>query len=191
MAKKIVAVARSPLAAHSAINTETYRQQEIAPLTKIIIRGKSDDSAFMQAIKSVLDAELPLTPNSTVELKDPKKQARILWLGPEEWLLWTSADKHGSTLDALQTATREHHAAIIDVSDYYTIIRISGSNAKGALMQGCPLDLRERAFSEGNCAQSHYRNTGILLYCGKDYYDVQVRWSFANYLWEYFATVGE
>lgn len=187
MARKTKAIAQSPLAGFDAIERDDYQQREIFPLGKLIIRGKGDNSAFVSAAEDALGAALPLTPNSATAISD---SSTALWLGPEEWLLWANDRQFDKKFKTLQEGLSSHHAAVIDVSDYYTIIRIGGDKAAQVLAHGCPLDMRDKRFTVNSCAQSHYRNAGILLYRRKNGYDVQVRWSFAQYLWEYFAKVS-
>ena len=186
MAKKNTVVPRSPLTGCEAISRDDYQQVEVFPLGKIILRGKSGDSGFTTAIKNTLKCELPLTPNTTT----CNGNTRLLWLGPEEWLLWVKSQAVKKQLVLLQKALSGQHAAVINVSDYYTIIRLGGEKAAQVLAHGCPLDMRDKRFGVGGCAQSHYRNAAILLYRTDDGYDVQVRWSFAQYLWHYFSQVS-
>ena len=158
-------------------------------LGKITIRGKSCDAAFVSAAESALGAALPLTPNTVAKAGG----AKILWLSPEEWLLWTADEKRGEALKRLEEAFAGIQSTAVDVSDYYTIIKTSGARAEEALSHGCPLDFRPSAFAPGTCAQTRFRNASILLYKADDAqgFDVQVRWSFAEYLWDYFVKVGE
>ena len=186
--RKIVSVPRSPLADAAPLQHAAAKQEVPAPLAKIILRGRGEDEAFLAAVKTALAPNVPTTPNSTTKVD---KDSRLLWLGPDEWLLWTADGKRQKTIDALQKAVEGQHAAVVDVSDYYTVIRLSGKGAADILSHGCPLDLRDNAFPVGSCAQSHFRNAGILLYRHEDGYDVQIRWSFAQYLWDYFAEVGK
>ena len=85
-----------------------------------------------------------------------------------------------------------HHAAV-DVSDYYTVIRVTGFKARALMQKGCPLDLHPRAFGPGQCAGTVFHHAAVFvaqtdaLDDGSATYDVQIRWSFAKYLWDYFA----
>lgn len=180
------ATARSPLAECKSIRHKNYQQKEIFPLGKTIIRGKGGD--FHAAAQNTLDIKEMPAANSSVSLGG---KSTLLWLSPDEWLLWSGSEAaHRKQLAALQAAFAAPHAAAIDVSDYYTLIRLGGSKATDVLAHGCPLDLRDSALPPGACAQSHYRNAGMLLYRGKSGYDVQVRWSYAHYLWSYFSEVS-
>ena len=186
MAKKNTAILRSPLIGCEAINRDNYQQIEVFPLGKIILRGKSEDGDFTAAVKNVLKCELPMMPNTTT----CSSSTRLLWLGPEEWLLWVKYSAVKKQLALLQKALGGRHAALINVSDYYTIIHLSGEKTAQVLAHGCPLDMRDKQLPVGCCAQSHYRNAAVLLYRTEDGCDVQVRWSFAQYLWHYFSQVS-
>ena len=49
-------------------------------------------------------------------------------------------------------------AAAVDVGSGYTVLEISGAQAREALARGCPLDLHPRVFKTGQCAQSHFQD---------------------------------
>ena len=184
----------SPLAAVAPIESKHFQQQEKAHIGKIILRGDGGNADFLAATEKVLSLPLPQTPNTTVTATpdgDNKDNEKLLWLGPNEWMLWTPPARCGGRLQSLREAYADFFAAAIDVSDYYTVIQLSGELATEVLMHGCPLDLRATIFKSGDCAQSRFRNAPILLHkaSAAPIYDVQVRWSFAHYLWQYFATL--
>lgn len=183
MTNKLSAVAHSPLDGVAVVTAADYRQQEAAFQTKLILRGHADDTAFADAVKKTLAATLPTAGRTT---KTANRET-LLWLGPNEWLLWTSAQKQAARLTALQTAFAELHAAVVDVSDYYTIFRLEGGRVPDILAHGCPLDIS--GLRTGDCTQSRFRNAPILLHQtdNKPSYRLQVRWSFADYLWHYLA----
>ena len=174
---------------------------------KVLLRGLGEDAAFLKAAESVLGAGLPLTPNTTVaparggksggakgkEGKDGGggvEWERIFWLGPSEWLIWTSGRE--GLLSALDGGLSDLHSAAVDVSDYYAALRISGDLAREVLAHGCPLDLEGGGLEVGTCAQTRFRAASLLLYCADDAptYDIQVRWSYAEYLRRYLSEVS-
>ena len=171
---KPAAVAHSPLEGMAA----TSYMREIKGRAKIILRGKCDDEKFMAAVKNALGLLLPIMVNKTTR----NKNYSVLCTGPDEWMVW--ADNDERVLSLLQDAVKDTFAALVDVSDYYIIIRINGDNAKRILSAGCPLDLQKN----DECAQSRYANAAILLCRVGNNFDVQVRWSFAAYLWRYFTS---
>lgn len=175
---------------------------------KILIRGLAEDPAFLRAAESALGVALPLVPNTTTALKKKgggKKDGgekgvggsgvgvgeRIFWMGPSEWLVWTS--EREALLSALGDGLSGAHSALADVSDYYAVLRLSGGLAREVLAHGCPLDLDESVFGAGSCAQTRFRAAAILLHCADDAptFEVQMRWSYAEYLRRYLAEVAE
>lgn len=157
--------------------------QERPFVGKVNLRGNPDDEAFSQAVEKVLGKSLPTEPNTTASNADHT----IFWLGPNEWLIHCQEDKQLELAAALQSSLQGQHVAVTDVSDYYFVIRLSGEKTLELLSKSVPLDLHPRAFAEGNCAQTHVGHATILLHkIADDQVDVQVRWSFAEYLWTYF-----
>ena len=164
---------------------------------KVLLRGLGEDAAFLKAAESVLGAGLPLTPNTTVAPsrggkggKGGAEWERIFWLGPSEWLIWTSGREE--LLSALDGGLSGLHSAAVDVSDYYAVLRVSGDLAREVLAHGCPLDLEGDGFGVGSCAQTRFRSAAILIYFADDAptFDIQVRWSYAEYLRRYLAEVS-
>jgi len=159
--------------------------KELPPVTKINLRGKA--AAISTAVNSVTGLSSQLEPNT---FKSSAANS-IFWLGPDEWLLYSDNSDAASVVHKLRDALTDEHSAVVDVSDYYTVIEISGTNAISTLSSGTPLDLHPREFSAGQCAQTRFGNASILLSCkSADCYEVQVRWSFAEYVWKYLCKTG-
>ena len=79
------------------------------------------------------------------------------------------------------------HASVVDLSDNFTTLRLSGAKARWVLSKGWPVDLHPRAFGPGRCAQSHLAHANIILWQSDDTpsYQIFVRRSFARYLWDW------
>ena len=115
-----------------------------------------------------------------------------IWLGPDEWLVTTTA-RTGEELESqLRDVLGPHGGAAVDVSGQRTTLRLSGSRVREVLGTGCSLDLHPGVFGAGSAAQTMLGQAGIvLLACdgtGTDY-RILVRTSFARYLtaWLYDA----
>jgi len=156
---------------------------ERAYIGKVNLRGDKDDPKFASAINTALAVDLPVAPNTVAS----NEQYTVYWLGPDEWLVHCAQDMQSSTLSRLQESLRGRHAAVTDVSDYYVVIRLSGDKAREVLAKGTPFDVHPRVFGAGACAQTCFGHASILLHCVDDapVFDIQVRWSFAEYLWRY------
>lgn len=156
---------------------------ERAYIGKVNLRGDKDDPVFASAINTALGVDLPVAPN-TVAFND---QYSVYWLGPDEWLVHCAQDEQPEVVSRLQESLRGRHAAVTDVSDYYFVLRLSGDKAREVLSKGTPFDVHPRVFGVGACAQTCFGHASILLHCVDDapVFDIQVRWSFAEYLWRY------
>jgi len=157
---------------------------------KINLRGESTDSAFSSAIKSLCQLELPVVANTA----QTDSRSSLLWLGPDEWQ-WRHApdasidSKSAETfITELQTRLEGVHSALVDVSDYYCIFTLQGPYVYDLLEKGSPLNVRHNLKAVSACAQTRFGQAAVLLNTVNDAppeVHVQVRWSFAEYLWLY------
>jgi len=151
-------------------------------LGKVNLRADASDEAIARAAQGVLGAALPVEPNTVAVTDD----YTVFWLGPDEWQIHCPEDGQGALAGALEQALAGCHAAVVDVSDYYVVMRLSGERATEVLGKTVPLDLHPRAFSPGRCAQTRFAHATVLLHkLAEDCVDLQVRWSFAEHVWLY------
>jgi sarcosine oxidase subunit gamma len=111
----------------------------------------------------------PSTPNTFIVDGD----RRVLWLGPDEWLvLHPAGAEPGST---------------VDVSDTRVVFSVAGPHARSLLAHGCALDLHQPAFPAGSCAQTMLARAAVILMAVSDepVYWLLVRSSFARYVAEW------
>jgi len=159
-------------------------------MARLTLRGDGNDPVFARAAARVLGVELPRIP---CRFSGTGIQAH--WAGPDEWAVEAPADAAtgGAALAAkLETALDGLHAQVVDVSDYYTGIRLSGPHARDVIAAGSPLDVHPQIFQPGHCAGTRHGHVAIFLARrdGEDIYDLRVRWSFADYLWRQLATAA-
>lgn len=148
------------------------------------LRGDPSNPAFCQAVASVLAMQLPLTPNTTSSTEDKT----VLWLGPDEWLIITSAQQQVELITQLRDAGNQQDLsmAVTDLSSAQTIINVSGSETREMLAKGCPLDLHPEQFVAGQCAQTLLAKAAVVLWAeSDDSINIIVRRSFAEYLWQW------
>lgn len=173
--------AASPLATITPLVGAALAMREVPLETKITVRGRAATPALIEAVTAGLGAPPPAEPNTST-----RAGARTaLWLGPGEWRVVGPPGDATGLVAALRAAVPRRLAAVVDVSDFYTTIRLVGPAARGVLAQGCPLDLHPRVFRAGQCAQSLLGGIDVLLHLRDDAptFDLQVRWSHAAYLW--------
>ena len=83
---------------------------------------------------------------------------RILWLGPNNWLVFSSV------LDLIKKEKAQFNEvdfAITDISHSRTIIELEGSLVNEVLKKGCPLDLN--SLKDGDCANSVYNEVNVII----------------------------
>lgn len=151
------------------------------------IRGDGGD-AFKAAVKSVTGVDLPVKPNTTAQAG----AFRILWLGPTEWWVVTTAGTEEKLVADLRQAFAGQHAAVIDVSESRTVITLAGPVARDVLARGCSLDLHPRVFGPGQCAQTGLTKANIMLDQVDDRpsFEIYVLKSFSDYLWQWLWLIG-
>ncbi len=83
---------------------------------------------------------------------------RILWIGPNNWLVFSSA------LDLIEKEKdqfKEADFTITDVSHSRSIIELEGNLVNEVLKKGCPLDVN--SLKDGDCANSVYNGITITI----------------------------
>lgn len=156
---------------------------------KVNLRGDMANPAFAEAAQKAIGVALPSDPNTTAS----GSGKTVYWLGPDEWLIHTPQGGETKLVDDLRAALSGVHAAVTDVSDYYVVFDLGGPQAREALMRGTPLDVHKSLFKAGDCAQTVFVKASILLHCTSDepVYRIQVRWTYAQYLWNYLVTTAK
>ena len=182
---------RSPLAHRSPIAAErdAMRLAEIPFLTKRILRVDSQVGAA--TVKSALGLELPQEPLTSSRSTD----TACLWLGPDEWMIVGEGNVAAKTANLAKTLANTHYQ-LADVSDYYTVIEVTGPRARETLMKLTTLDIHPRAFQVGQVAGSIFGHANAWLWLTGESDDdgpafqLFIRWSMADYLWCLLAECG-
>ena len=129
----------------------------------------------------LLGVDLPATPNTWV----PTAAGRAVWLGPDQWLLTSTAHTADELEAAVRAVVRPSGGAATDVSAQRIILRLTGSRVRDVLAKGCAIDLHPRVFGRGRAAQTTVGLAGVILLAlseSSDDFLVLVRSSFAGYL---------
>ena len=148
------------------------------------LRGDPGDDAFISAVEGELGIPLPLQANTISH----KHDLVIAWLGPDEWLLIANPETGLVIKPQLERSLSGLHCSLNDLSGGQTIISVSGPRSLDVLAKGCTLDLHPRVFGPSQCAQSHLAKSSVLIIpriSNLTAYDVVVRRSFADYLWQW------
>ena len=83
---------------------------------------------------------------------------RILWNGPNNWLLVSTKKE---VLNEINEKLTETDFAITNLSHSRTIIQIEGKNVKEILKKGCPFNFNE--LKKNNCLNSAYNGMSVTI----------------------------
>jgi sarcosine oxidase subunit gamma len=158
--------------------------QERAFLGHVNLRCDPADLVLTGALERVLGCALPRMPNT---FQVASAGHRVLWLGPDEWLVITPEGQEAFVAQSLRGARGEAFATVIELGSGQTVIEVRGRRAREVIAKGCPLDLHPRVFGPGRCAQSRLARALVTLLqvdAGPTF-ELIVRRSFADYLWQW------
>ncbi|MEY9936625.1 sarcosine oxidase subunit gamma [Streptacidiphilus sp. MAP5-3] len=123
---------------------------------------------------------------------------RVLWLGPDEWLIVAPDGRAYPSRRTLCDALGDEPGSVVDVSANRTTLELSGPAAREVLEKGCSIDLHARAFAPGRCAQTTVSKVNVVLWhldagpdTAGDVYRLLVRGSFAQYLADWLTDAME
>lgn len=125
-------------------------------------------------MKNLLIVQIVKYKKSNISLKDIKidelnlshetlkvtfnNETRILWIGPNNWLL-TSRNKE--LLQDIHQTFKETDFAITDLSHSRAIIELEGENSKEVLKKGCPFNFNE--LTKNSCINSVFNGITITI----------------------------
>lgn len=149
---------------------------------KINLRGDAKNKDFKQAVTTLTGLELPTSANTCAA----NSGHQLFWLGPDEWMLHLPLESVDQSLAALKNTLTKQHFAATEVSDYFSVIQLSGDQIREVIASGSPFDIRPKHFEPGQCAQTLFGHASILLWAqDAQSFCLQVRWSYAQYLYAY------
>ena len=143
------------------------------------LRGNPDNPDFLAAAEETIGQPLPQAPNTISD-----GDSTIFWLGPDEWLILTPAEKTANLADQLKSSLSNQHATTNNVSGGQIALTLTGERVREVLAKGCALDFHPQVFTEGRCAQSGLARANVTIGAigGDNKFLVIVRRSFADYL---------
>ena len=155
--------------------------EELRFVRQFGVRRRGRASAYLAGLP------LPLEVNRVAVMG----AARVLWLGPDEWLVTATEGGEGGLGERL---ARTEGALTTDLSSSRAVIAISGPAARRLLEAGCGIDLHPRAFAPGDCAQTLLARVPVIIdqVAPAPAYRVFVRRSLARWLaaWMIDAAAG-
>ena len=173
----------SPLSNKEKITSTELMLESLSFIGKINLRIKYDDRESLKMVSEYLNYDLP---NSSGEVQG-NNETRTAWLGPDEFLIQCTKDETSNIINELTDILGNSFYSLTDVSDYYLTIRLSGKKSIEVLSKGCPLNFKKYLNAKDTCAQSYISKTTVFIdrLADDQIFDISVRWSFAEYLWEW------
>lgn len=145
------------------------------------IRCNPEAPEFSKLTEALNDEGFPLVPNTVFKSKDGIK---VLWLGPDEWLV-VAGENLNERIQEAKNALAELHCSVIDVSANRVQIQVSGPSAEHILMKCCDFDVHPTVFKVGAAVQTNLAKAQIILEKSEEnVFCLYVRNSFARYVVE-------
>ena len=156
---------------------------EVEPILKINLRGKNRD--FVTKIGKELSIIPPTDPNTSSGNKD----LNLLWLSPDEWLVYSNDKTNLETINSLEDKlfneiSKAKLGSVTNVTDHWMMINLKGGKIFNMLSAGCPFNFNEFKNSKGAVAQTLLNHIDVIIH-NKEINDLNlfVRRSFSNHLW--------
>ncbi|MDC0057167.1 hypothetical protein OAJ74_03325 [Alphaproteobacteria bacterium] len=134
--------------------------EELSHISKINLRGQSNNKDFMTSSRNILDTSLPTESNtSNVTLN-----AKVIWLGPNEWLIEiNNENKFKEIFSKLQSTLNPQNTAVTDLTENRTIIKVSGHNLYTLLAKFLFIDLDKILQKEAAVTQTLFVKVPVLI----------------------------
>jgi sarcosine oxidase subunit gamma len=160
--------------------------KEISPIRKLIIRGKSRE--FISAVGRAINILLPTEANTS----SSNGEITTIWLSPDEWLIFSNTidDKDFNQIEEklIQNICKTKLGAVIDVTDQFVMISLSGNKIFDLFQTGSPFNFNEFRNKKGATTQTLLAKIDVIIQ-NKDQNDANlfVRRSFSRHLFSWMS----
>ena len=170
------------------VETKEYSEIKIAevePIIKINLRGKNRD--FITKIGKELSIIPPSDPNTS----SGNEKLNILWLSPDEWLLYSNdkidlKDRNALVEKLFDKISKVKLGSVTDVSEHWVTINLKGSKVFELLSAGCPFNFNNFKNSKGAVTQTLLNHIDVIIHNKKiNDLNLFVRRSFCEHLWRW------
>ena len=168
------------------MDTKEYSEikiSEVEPIFKINLRGKNRD--FITKIGKELSIIPPSDPNTS----SGNEKLNILWLSPDEWLVYSNDkidlnDRNTLVEKIFDEISKVKLGSVTDVSDNWVMINLKGTKVFELLSSGCPFNFNNFKNSKGVVTQTLLNHIDVIIH-NKNINDLNifVRRSFSDHLW--------
>lgn len=133
----------------------TVRVYEIPPVAMTALRLRKPSSTDLHRIGDLLGVPLPTTPNQVTD-----GAIRVIWIGPDEWLLLGDTPAH----NAIEAAASDAVAALaVAVGDGRCSFEVTGPCAADLVAKGSSIDLMREVASAANSAMTLFGQVNAII----------------------------
>jgi len=183
------AIARSPLGAEST-EPRSVPALSVAALSAVAIRERPFVAQVdvrglpTEGSLAAIERAVGVRPSASANRATGAVSGlRVLWLGPDEWLVVDPNRDPGDLESLVAAAVAPFGGSAVDLSAHRTILEVDGPATRDLLASACSIDLHPRAFGPGSCAQTTLARVDVVLDClASDLVRILIRSSFAPYL---------
>jgi heterotetrameric sarcosine oxidase gamma subunit len=157
---------------------------ERRPLATVQVAARAEEG---RAVRDALAAALGVAPDAATNRTATRGDTTILWIGPERFLV-VAPERADRDLDALlRAALAGTTAAVTDLGNGRTTLRVAGPRSRDLLAKGSAIDFHTRTFPVGACAQGLLGHVGALFHAVDETprFDLHVARSYAQTVWEW------
>lgn len=142
-----------------SLQTERLGLKAVDNIRKLRLQLRPHTGVDKSRLERLLGTVLPQTPQEKTD-----NEAAAYWLGPDDWLLVNPAPDIGNISDTLREAADSATCALTDVSDAWSIIDVSGEDARARLAEGCSVDLDDSEFPVGRYALTRLQHLPVIIH---------------------------
>ena len=141
-------------------NLNGFSFLELPNISKINLRGNSNDKNFITNLVKIINVPVPLQSNTF----NRNNKLKIIWLSPNEWLIeiYKINDFNKIFLD-LKKILNNQNTAITDVTDNRTILDLKGINLYKLLSKFMIINLDKALNNESSAAQTIFIKVPVLI----------------------------
>ena len=171
--------------ARATAATSSVMLAESALTGMLVLRATASRDALSEALNKAAGITLPDTLGST---ESGAYCAR--WMTPDEWLL-SCPNIEAFDIEQSLRANIEGHIAIVNNTGGYSIMTLSGSDARNVLKKSTVYDVSLDNFQPGKVVNTTLAKAQVTMRAlPDDSFELIVRRSFADYVWLWLQRAG-
>lgn len=152
----------------------------------LVIRANDTCKDVSEALQKIAGVELPDTLSSA-----ENGEYCVRWMTPDEWLL-SCPNANVFELENSLRASVDGHFALVNVSGGYSVLTLSGADARNILKKSCVYDLNPENFAPGKVVNTLLAKSQVTIRAlADDAFEIIVRRSFADYVWLWLQRAGK